>query len=358
MDRKIKLLAASSLVVAMASACTPYNARTGTYDNNGYGAGASQNSQGTSQNSQGASQNAQVNNNTKQTNNTPAKTCAPCRSNTTYSTNTANGKYNQQWYIDRWNKGQNKQSYTPPPVKRYTPAPRQTTDQAGGHNQQWYIDRWNRQQQTQHSKPRYTPPKKTYTGYGGAKPTPPKQTYTPKPYTPPPAKPYTPPAKPYTPPKKPAANYYDYSKAGGYSTSNKKVYSGASNSASNKSLYTGASRSANNTASNKSIYTGSYSNNTYKPYAPKTYTGGANSNVYSSSSSSSSSSNNSYSDSHGGGEIASGAYKAGDSNYSVKKGDTVFSVMRLTGVYWKDIIKKNSLTAPYTISPGQTLRLK
>jgi hypothetical protein len=326
MDRKIKLLAASSLVVAMASACTPYNARTGTYDN-GYA--------GASQNSQGASQNSQANKNTS----TKTNTCAPCRSNSTYSTNTATGKYSQQWYIDRWNRGQNKRTYTPPKRTIYTP-PKKTTYQAGGHNQQWYVDRWNRQQQTQQNKPKYTPPKKTYSGYGGAKPyTPPRQTYTPK---------------PYTPPKKPATNYYDYSKAGGYSTSNKQIYSGRSNSASNKSLYTGASRS--NTASNKSIYTGSYNNNTYKPYAPKTYTGGANSNIYSGSSSSSSS--NSYSSSYGGGEVASGSYKAGDSSYTVRKGDTVFSVMRLTGVYWKDIIKKNSLTAPYTISPGQRLRLK
>ncbi len=350
MDRKIKLLTASSLIVAMASACTPYNARTGTYDT-GYA--------GASQNTQGGSQNSQANNTAVNTNNT--KTCAPCRSSTTYSTNTAaTGKYSQQWYIDRWNRGQNKRTYTPPPkrytppAKRYTP-PKKTTYRAGGHNQQWYVDRWNRQQNAQRNKPRYTPPRKTYTGYGGAKPyTPPKQTYTPprQTYTPP-RQTYTP--KPYTAPKKPTTNYYDYSKAGGYSTSNETTYSGVSNSASNKSIYTGASSSTNNTASNKSIYTGSYSNNTYKPYAPKTYTSGANSNVYSGSSSSSS---NSYSSSYGGGEVASGSYKAGDSNYTVRKGDTVFSVMRLTGVYWKDIIKKNNLTAPYTISPGQRLRLK
>ena len=45
--------------------------------------------------------------------------------------------------------------------------------------------------------------------------------------------------------------------------------------------------------------------------------------------------------------------------YTVKKGDTVFSIMRETGVYWKDIIELNNLKAPrYVITPGQVLRLK
>lgn len=45
--------------------------------------------------------------------------------------------------------------------------------------------------------------------------------------------------------------------------------------------------------------------------------------------------------------------------YIVKPKDTVFQVMRNTGVYWKTIIKLNNLQAPdYTISPGQRLRLK
>lgn len=337
MDRKIKLLAASSLIVTLASACTPYNARTGTYDNAdnaGYGAGASQNKQ-------------------QATNTNTAATCAPCRSKTTYTAN--KGDHNQQWYIDRWNREQNKRTYTPPaPRREYTPP--KTTYQAGGHTQQWYIDRWNRQQQTQRNtpKPIYTPPKKTYGGYGGAKPTP--------------TQPYTPP-KPYTPPRQPT-NYYDYSQGGGNSTTNKQIYTGASksNAVSNKRLYTGASSS--NKASNKSIYTGSPSSNTYKPYEPKTYTGGANSNTYSDASNDiySGSSNNtyagassgsdSYTSSQGGGEVATGSYKAGNSHYTVQKGDTVFSVMRLTGVYWKEIIKKNNLIAPYTISPGKRLRLK
>ncbi len=49
----------------------------------------------------------------------------------------------------------------------------------------------------------------------------------------------------------------------------------------------------------------------------------------------------------------------GDGSYLVQKGDTVFQVMRNSGVYWKDIIKLNNLQAPgYTIHPGQRLRLK
>ena len=51
-------------------------------------------------------------------------------------------------------------------------------------------------------------------------------------------------------------------------------------------------------------------------------------------------------------------YQGGNS-YTVQRGDTVFQVMRNTGVYWKDIIRINNLTAPnYQINPGQVLRLR
>ena len=262
MDRKIKLLAASSLVAVLASGCTPYNAKTGTYDNSYSGFGT------------GASQNSQVATNTN--------TCAACNAKKktyNYVPPRATGEHTQQWYIDRWNRQQQQQQYRPKP--KYT----------------------------QPARPKYTPPAKTYSGYGGAKPS--------------------------------TNSYYDYSKAGGYSTSNKNIYTGSNTT---------------NSASNKSIYTGSYSNNTYKPYAPKTYTSGANSNTYVAPSGGS---NTAYNSSYGGGEVATGTYSAGASSYTVRKGDTVFSVMRLTGVYWKDIIKMNSLQKPsYTISPGQRLRLK
>ena len=114
--------------------------------------------------------------------------------------------------------------------------------------------------------------------------------------------------------------YYDYSSAGGNS---------------------GASVNTNVAASNKSIYTGSYQQKTYKPYAPTTYAGG----------SAASTSTTDYANTAG---ISSGS----GGTYVVKKGDTVFEIMRQTGVYWKDIISLNNLTPPYNINPGQTIRLK
>ncbi len=126
------------------------------------------------------------------------------------------------------------------------------------------------------------------------------------------------------------ATYYDYSSAG---RTNK------TGAAANTSTST-----TNVSTSNKSIYTGSYQQKTYKPYNPTTYSGG---------SSASTNTNTTYvSSSNGGG-------KSNGKTYIVKKGDTVFEIMRQTGVYWKDIIKLNNLQAPaYTISPGQAIRLK
>ena len=126
------------------------------------------------------------------------------------------------------------------------------------------------------------------------------------------------------------ATYYDYSSAGQASNS------GAS--ANTKTSTTNVS------TSNKSIYTGSYQKKTYKPYNPTTYSGG---------SSAATNTNTTYvSSSNSGGE-------SNGNTYVVKKGDTVFEIMRQTGVYWKDIIKLNNLQAPsYGISPGQTIRLK
>ena len=242
----------------------------------------------------GASQNSQV-----AATNATNTTCSPCNAKKTTTTTVRQNTYKPA-------------PYRPAPVQKST------------HTQQWYIDRWNREQQQQQNRQaqqktvvRQQPaPAKTYTGYGGAK----KQTST--------------------------TNYYDYSQAGGYGTTNK-----ASNTTSNKNIYSGAS----NSTSSKSIYTGSYQNNTYQP---KTYSSGANSTTYTDTSYSSGSTYTAGGNTQDGAPIATGSYKAGDSNYSVRKGDTVFSVMRLTNVYWKDIIKLNGLQAPYTISPGQNLRLK
>jgi LysM repeat protein len=106
--------------------------------------------------------------------------------------------------------------------------------------------------------------------------------------------------------------------------------------------YTNGAAATTVAPSNKSLYTGSFQQprQAYTQYTPKTYTGGA-----------SSSNSTSF--------TAPAAAATGGNSYVVKKGDTVFEVMRQTGVYWKEIISMNNLQAPsYTIQPGQTLRLK
>jgi len=165
---------------------------------------------------------------------------------------------------------------------------------AGQHNQQYYIDRWNRQQAAQNNKQKT----QNYTGYGSGN--------------------YNANAGASN------TNYYDYSSAG-------------------KTATAAPAPAANVSASNKSIYTGSYQQPTYKPYQPTTYSGGSTGTTNTASTYNAAKA-----------AVATG----GNSSYRVKKGDTVFEVMRQTGVYWKDIISMNNLTAPYTISPGQTLRLK
>jgi len=98
----------------------------------------------------------------------------------------------------------------------------------------------------------------------------------------------------------------------------------------------------NVSASNKSIYTGSYQQKTYQPYQPTTYAGG---------SAATTNTTTTYAATTSGG--------GSGSTYTVRKGDTVFEIMRQTGVYWKDIIKLNNLQAPaYNINPGQIIRLK
>ena len=169
------------------------------------------------------------------------------------------------------------------------------TAPAGQHNQQYYIDRWNRQQAAQRNKPKAQ--NENYTGYGSGN--------------------YNANVGASN------TNYYDYSSAGKATT---------------------AAPAGNVSASNKSIYTGSYQQPTYKPYQPTTYAGG-----------SAGTTNTASTYNAAKAAVAGGG---GSSSYRVKKGDTVFEVMRQTGVYWKDIISMNSLVAPYTISPGQTLRLK
>ncbi|WP_040839530.1 LysM peptidoglycan-binding domain-containing protein [Thiothrix nivea] len=45
--------------------------------------------------------------------------------------------------------------------------------------------------------------------------------------------------------------------------------------------------------------------------------------------------------------------------YLVQPRDTIFQVMRNTGVYWKDLVELNNLDAPdYVLTPGQVIRLR
>lgn len=131
--------------------------------------------------------------------------------------------------------------------------------------------------------------------------------------------------------QQPSTNYAGY---GTTSQSNTTYYDYSSASRTNTQAPTPAAPTSN-AASNKSIYTGSYQQNSY---TPTTYAGGSAAKTSTTSSSSSSA--------------------GGGSTYVVKKGDTVFEIMRQTGVYWKDIISINNLQPPYSISPGQTIRLK
>ncbi|TXH71899.1 MAG: LysM peptidoglycan-binding domain-containing protein [Thiothrix sp.] len=141
--------------------------------------------------------------------------------------------------------------------------------------------------------------------------------------------------------------------------------------------YTGQAGNAGSNADNGGYYnyggSGSGNNNqTYydstQPKAPSNYyDNNSNTNYDYSSPSSSGSSNSgsydSYTGGSSGGNANSGSFApnnySGGNSYTVKRGDTVFQVMRNTGVYWKDIIRLNNLQAPnYQINPGQVLRLK
>ena len=189
--------------------------------------------------------------------------------------------------------------YKPKPKPRprtvYKPKPKPRV--AGQHNQQYYIDRWNRQQNQNRAKAKPKPRTNysNYSNYSGY-----GSSY-------------------YVPNTASSTTYYDYSSAG------------KSKATTNRNLST----------SNKSIYTGSYQKRTYKPYKPTTYAGGGT--TYKAVTSYSGGSSSSHS---------------GGNTYIVKKGDTVFEIMRQTGVYWKDIIRINNLKAPYNIHPGQVIRLK
>lgn len=251
MDGKIKILAVASIIAVMASGCSSYRGATQGTTGTGGGYSTGGTSGGLFGQRAGTGQVAGSGFGQRST-----ATCAPC--------GTAPKQQN---------------TYTYTPAKPAAPAaPAATT---GQYDQQYYIDKWNREQAALKAQQNTT----NYAGYGTA----------------------------------PANNttYYDYSSAG-------------------------KTNDANVAASNKSIYTGSYQQKTYKPYAPTTYSGG----------SAATTGTAAYAN------TAGTTSAAGGSTYTVKKGDTVFEIMRQTGVYWKDIISMNNLQPPYNINPGQTLRLK
>jgi LysM repeat protein len=129
-----------------------------------------------------------------------------------------------------------------------------------------------------------------------------------------------------------SSTYYDYSKPKAPSSNSSAGY-GASSGGSSYYDYTAPSASGSS---------GYYD-----------YSGSASSSYGSSSSTSKPSSYSS------GSSTSVNSNYTGGGTYTVQKGDTVFQVMRNTGVYWKDIIRLNSLQAPdYKLSPGQQLRLK
>jgi LysM repeat protein len=262
MDGKIKLVAVASIVAIMASGCSSYRgASQGGVDtgNGGYSSGGGLFGQRSGSGQVARTGQVRGGGFGQQRANTAAS-CAPCGAAAPKPQST----------------------YTYKPAK---PAPKQPV-QTGQYNQQYYIDKWNREQAQQKPAPK---PAQDYTGYGTA----PSNT-----------------------------TYYDYSSAG-------KANAGAAN--------------ANVATSNKSIYTGSYQQKTYKPYAPTTYAGGTAATTGTAA----------YANTAG-----TSSATGGGSTYIVKKGDTVFEIMRQTGVYWKDIISINNLQPPYNINPGQTIRLK
>ena len=345
MDRKYKLLVASSLVAIMATGCSSYGTR-GNTDPQTNVTGVTNGNYGGQQQASSA---AVINDNTQ-------NACSQCAVNQVPQTTVVNnGGRTQQWYVDQWNRqqagqqtpaassGRSQQWYidqynrsqaaakTPAvtngrsqqwyidqynrsqaAAKVKAPASSGRSQQwyidqynrsqaaakakvaapvaSNGRSKQWYVDQWNRQQAQAARKPvAYVPPKPVVVrqpAYVAPAYVPPAYV-APKPVV---VKPYVAPA----PATKTATQYIDY---------------------------TNGAAATVVAPSNKSLYTGSYQQprQAYTQYTPKTYTGGAgstNTTTY----------------------TASTPAATGGSSYVVKKGDTVFEVMRQTGVYWKEII--------------------
>ena len=52
-----------------------------------------------------------------------------------------------------------------------------------------------------------------------------------------------------------------------------------------------------------------------------------------------------------------GAETDGIIDYTVKPGDTLISISGTFGVFWTTIVEENELSSPYTLHPGQVLRI-
>lgn len=159
-----------------------------------------------------------------------------------------------------------------------------------------------------------------------------------------------------------AASPYDSTGGNTYDSYNGNTGGGAANGG-NDSYYTyGGSGNQQGSGSNYSqpkvpsnYYDNKGSSSTYDYSAPSS---GSSSGGYDSYTAPSNGGNSGSDTGASSGSFAPNNYSGGNS-YTVQRGDTVFQVMRNTGVYWKDIIRLNNLQAPnYQINPGQTLKLK
>ncbi|MGV6809026.1 MAG: LysM peptidoglycan-binding domain-containing protein [bacterium] len=179
------------------------------------------------------------------------------------------------------------------------------------------------------------------------------------------------PVRPSQPQPQPQQNQsqtygYGYGNNSGYNTGSQSPYDGSGNpynSGNNNNNNYGGGNNTN--PSSGGFYGDIGGNNNNSSYGSNTNYGGSSSGG----SSSSYDGGSSYDTSTYGGSSSSSSsnlddirdpnYRDGDTYYTVQKGNTVFAVMRITGAYWKDVVKWNDLVAPkYTIHPGQRLRVK
>ena len=52
--------------------------------------------------------------------------------------------------------------------------------------------------------------------------------------------------------------------------------------------------------------------------------------------------------------IPKGSYNGGP--YTVKRGDTLFYIARISGIDFRDLAENNNITAPYSLNVGQSIK--